>query len=196
MFSFRFYDTLYTAQKISTSILLQNTTLCYTEDMKDIFPKAVKPPKLVKPYAPVLGYVAASILAVVAIIHLFRIDTLVPIINDVLPGANGSAGTFVVVVVLAEVFALPFLLRIKLSPLAHIVSGFLAVLAPLMWMLLAIWSYGTELSVGQFGEFVHMPSTWLVVIANAVWLCFNFYTLWSLGYNNLKIPRLPTPKSK
>jgi len=155
--------------------------------MKDIFPKAVKPPKLVKSYAPVLGYVAASILAVIAIVHLFRIDTLVPIINGVLPGANGAAGTFVVVIVLAEVFALPFLLRIKLSPLAHIVSGFLAVLAPLMWTLLSIWAYGSELSTGQLGEFVQTPSTWLLLVANALWLGFNFYTLWALGYNNLKI---------
>jgi predicted neutral ceramidase superfamily lipid hydrolase len=155
--------------------------------MKDIFPKAVKPPKLVKSYAPVLGYVAASILAIVAIVHLFRIDTLVPIINDTLPGGARAAGTFVVVIVLAEVFALPFLLRIKLSPLAHIVSGFLAVFAPLLWMLLAIWSYGNDLSVGLFGEFVQTPSTLLLLFASAVWLSFNFYTLWTLGYNNLKV---------
>lgn len=155
--------------------------------MKDIFPKAVKPPKLVKPYAPILGYVAASILALFAIIHVFRIDTLVPIINTALPGRSTAAGMFVVVVVLAEVFALPFLLRMKLSPLAHICSGFLAVLAPLMWTLLTIWSYGSEFSIGQLGEFVHVPGAWFVVALNFIWLGFNFFTLWTLGYNNLKV---------
>lgn len=155
--------------------------------MKDIFPKAVKPPKLVKPYAPMLGYGAAGILALFAIIHLFRIDTLVPIINDALPGSTNTAGMFVVTVVLAEVFALPFLLRMKLSPLAHILSGFLAILAPLMWTLLAIWSSGSELSIGQLGEFVHVPGVWSVVVLNFIWLGYNFYTLWALGYNNLKV---------
>lgn len=155
--------------------------------MKDIFPKAVKPPKLVKSYGLVLGYVAAAILALFAIIHLFRIDTLVPIINNALPGSAGVAGTFVVVIVLAEVFALPFLLRVKLSPLAHISSGFLAVLAPLMWTLLAIWSFTGDFSIGQLGEFIHVPSTWYVVALNFVWLGFNFFTLWALGYNNLKV---------
>lgn len=155
--------------------------------MKDIFPKAVKPPKLVKPYGPTLGYIAASILAIFAIIHLFRIDTLVPIINDALPGGTGAASTFVVVIVLAEVFALPFLLRMKLSPAAHIVSGFLVVLAPLLWTLLAIWSFGGDSSTGQLGEFVHVPATWYVVVLNFIWLGFNFFTLWALGYNNLKV---------
>lgn len=156
--------------------------------MKDIFPKAVKPPKLVKPYAPILGWIAAGILMLFAIIHLFRIDTLVPIINSILPGGTGTAGTFVVIIVLAEVFALPFLLRMKLSPAAHICSGFLVVLAPLMWTLLAIWSFGSlSFSLGQLGEFVHVSATWQVIILNFVWLSFNFYTLWTLGYNNLKV---------
>jgi hypothetical protein len=155
--------------------------------MKDIFPKAVKPPKLVKPYGPLLGYAAAVILALFAIIHLFRIDTLVPIVDNALPGGTGIAGTFVVFIVLAEVFALPFLLRVKLSPLAHICSGFLAVLAPLMWTLLAIWSFTGDFSIGQLGEFVHVPSTWYVVVLNFVWLGFNFFVLWTLGYNNLKV---------
>lgn len=161
--------------------------MLYTDSMKDIFPKAVKPPKLVKPYAPTLGYIASALLAVMAIIHLFRIDTLVPIIDNAIPGGTGAASTFVVVIVLAEIFALPFLLRMKLSPLAHIVSGFLAVLAPLMWTLLAIWVYDSTVSAGQLGEFIHLPGTWLLIVVNIAWLSYNFYTLWTLGYNNLKI---------
>jgi hypothetical protein len=155
--------------------------------MKDFFPKAVKPPKLVKPYGPVLGYVAAGVLALFAIIHLFRIDTLVSIINTALPGGTGAAGTFVVVIVLAEVFALPFMLRIKLSPLAHICSGFFAVLAPLMWTLLAIWSLSGDFSIGELGGFIHVPAVWYVIVLNFIWLGFNFFALWTLGYNNLKV---------
>lgn len=155
--------------------------------MKDIFPKAIKPPKLVKPYGPLLGYIAASILGAFAIVHLFRIDTLVDIVDQLLSGGATAAGWFVVVVVLAEVFALPFLLRMKLSPAAHIVSGFNTILAPLMWTLFAIWSYGSTLSIGQFGELIELSSTWYVIALNFVWLGFNFYTLWALGYNNLHV---------
>lgn len=155
--------------------------------MKDIFPKAVKPPKLVKPYAPLLGYVAAGAIALLAVIHLFRIDTLVPIVDEVLPGGTGVASLFIVIVVLAEVFAIPFLLRMKLSPLAHVFSGFLAILAPLMWTLLAVWSFTTDLSIGIFGGFIDVPATWYVITLCFIWLSFNFYALWALGYNNLKV---------
>ena len=155
--------------------------------MKDIFPKAVNPPKIVKSYGPKLGYVAAGLLVVLAIIHLFRIDTFIPIINTIFPGRSSLPGMFVFVVIMAEVFAIPFLLRMKLSPLAHITSGFLAILAPLMWSLLSIWAFGLSYSTGELGEFVALKSTWWLVALNLIWLSFNFFTLWALGYNNLKI---------
>ena len=97
---------------------------------------------------------------------------------------------FVILVVLSEVFAIPFLLRVKLSPLAHVVSGFLAVLAPLLWTLLAIWSFGLHDSTGQLGEFVSLPSNLLLICVDMLWLALNFTTLWTLGYNNLKIKNL------
>ena len=155
--------------------------------MKNIFPKAIKPPKPVKPYAPVLGYVASGIIVLLALIHLFRIDTLLPIVNKVLLNDSVAAGAFVIVVILAEIFAIPFLMRIKLSPLAHIASGFLAILAPLMWSLLSIWGFGLSYPIGELGQFVALKSTWWLVVLNLIWLSFNFFTLWTLGYNNLKV---------
>lgn len=155
--------------------------------MKDIFPKPVKPPKLVKAYGPTLGYITAGIFIVFALVHMFRIDTLVPTVDDILPGGSKFASLFVIVVIMAEVFALPFLLRIKLSPLAHICSGFLVILAPLLWTLLSIWAFGADTSTGQLGEFIHVSTSWYVIALNFIWLGFSFYTLWTLGYNNIKI---------
>ncbi len=155
--------------------------------MKVLFPTAINPPKLVKPYGPLLGYIATVALVSMAVIHLFRLDTLVPIIDKVLPNGSGTAGTFVMVVVLSEIFAIPFMFRLKLSPLAHLSSGFLAILAPLMWTLLTIWTYGLGNSTGQFGESMPSPSTWWLIVLNLVWLTFNFVALWALGYNNLNI---------
>ena len=158
--------------------------------MKDIFPKAVHPPKLVKPYGVQLGFVAASVSALFAIVHMFRIDTLVPLLDEVVPGGSGWASTLAVMIVLAEVFALPFALRMKLSPLAHILSGYLLMLAPLLWLLISIWAAGTGSSTGQLGEFVHLPSSTGLVLFNAAWLGFAFYTLYALGYNRLKLSEI------
>ena len=163
---------------------------------KSIFPHAVQPPKLVQPYGPQLGYVAAAICIVFAVIHLFRIDTLLPLVHTLLPGGSAAAATFVIAVVCAEVFAVPFLLRMKLSPLAHISSGFLAIVAPLMWTLFAIWSYGQTASTGQLGQFVHLPSTILLIVLDLLWLALNFFALWTLGYNNLHLQDILGKKSK
>ncbi len=154
---------------------------------KSIFPKAVEPPKLVKPYGVQLGWIAAAISISFAVLHMFRIDTLLPIIDRALPGGSTTAIIFVIAVILAEIFALPFLMRMKLSPLAHFKSGFLAVLAPLLWLLVSVWSLGMEYSTGQFGQFASTPSTWPLVLANFAWLTFVFFALWTLGYNNLKV---------
>lgn len=159
--------------------------------IKNFFPVPIKPPKLVRAYGPSLGYIVAGISALFAVLHLIRIDTLVPLLQEIVPGSAGWASFVVIAVIMAEVFALPFALRMKLSPAAHIVSGFQVILAPLLWLLLTIWAYGTDLSTGQFTSFLHTPSSSWLVLFNLVWLVFGFYTLWTLGYNRLKLPKLP-----
>jgi hypothetical protein len=152
-----------------------------------ILPKAVNPPKPIKPYGITLGRIAAVILIVMALIHLFRIDTFLPILDTYLPGGGVAAGFMGVVIIFSEVFAVPFALRMKLSPLAHMVSGALLALAPLWWLLIDIWMYGLRDGTGQLGGFVAVPSTTGVLLINLIWVAFNYYTLYTLGYNRLKI---------
>lgn len=152
-----------------------------------ILPKAVNPPKLVKPYGLWLGRVAAAILVVMALIHLFRIDTFLPILDAILPGGNVAAGFIGIAIILTEVFAIPFALRMKLSPLAHLVSGALLAFAPLWWLLIDIWAFDTGNGTGQLGGFITVPSTMGVLVVNFAWVAFSYYTLYTLGYNRLKL---------
>lgn len=153
-------------------------------------PKAINPPKLVKPYGVWFGRAAAAVLVVMALVHLFRIDTLIPILDNVLPGGSGWATFATILIVLSEVFAVPFVLRMKLSLLAHVKSGALVVFAPLWWLLISIWAFGVGVSTGQLGQFVDTPSTVALVTLNVLWLGFNYATLWLLGYNNLSLKGL------
>lgn len=158
--------------------------------MNHIFPKPVAPPKLVKSYGVALGRVFACISALFAVIHLFRIDMLLATIQDTLPNAAHLALIAVLWIVITEVFGIPFLLRMRLSRLTHMLSGFVALVAPLAWLLLSIWAYGLPQPTGQLGSLVPTyGSAWLVVI-NGIWLGGVFFTLWTLGYNNLKIKDL------
>lgn len=152
-----------------------------------VLPKSTNPPKLVKPFAVRLGQAAALILIAIALIQLFRIDTFLPILDEILPGGNVAAGFIAVFIILSEVFAIPFALRMKLSPLAHLKSGALVVLAPLWWVLIDIWSLGLADNTGQLGQFVAVPANTFVLLVNVAWLAFSYYTLYTLGYNRLKL---------
>lgn len=155
-----------------------------------IFPKATNPPKLVKSYGLWLGRASAGVLVVMALVHLFRIDTLVPILDEILPGGSVLAGLATVAIIFSEIFAVPFALRMKLSLFAQLLSGALVALAPLWWLLLSIWTYDTGQQVGQFGEFVPVYATTLLLLVNLLWVAFNYYTLYTLGYNRLKLKQL------
>lgn len=152
-----------------------------------VLPKGTNPPKLVKPYGFWLGRTAALVLTLVGLIHLFRIDTFIPILDNALPGGNVAASIAGLLIIISEIFAIPFALRMKLSPLARFMSGALLVLAPLWWVLIDIWSYGIVDNTGQLGEFVAVPSNTLVLVLNVLWLGFSYFTLYTLGYNRLKV---------
>lgn len=151
--------------------------------MKIQFPTAVDPPKLRVKRGQLFGWIAALIMVLFVLIHLFRVDTFVPELRAVL---INSTLTFWVasLIIIMEVFALPFLMRMKLSPAAHYVSGAFAVVVPLFWTLVSIWTYGAGVSTAQLGEFVSLPSSAVLIIANLVWLLFSFYTIWALGYDH------------
>jgi hypothetical protein len=155
-----------------------------------ILPKATNPPKPVKTYGVLLGRIAAAVLVAMALIHLFRIDTLIPILDDALPGGGVAASIVALIIVFSEVFAVPFALRMKLSPLAHIISGALVAFAPLWWVLIGIWTLGISDTTGQLGSFVIVPSVGWVLALNILWVAFNYFALYTLGYNRLSVKQL------
>lgn len=155
-----------------------------------VFPKAVHPPKLIKSYGLWMGRAAAAILTVMVLAQLFRIDTFIPILDEFLPGDAGAATFVGLVVILSEIFAIPFALRMMLSPLAHLVSGALIVLAPLWWLLIDIWTFGFVETTGQLGQFVSLPSNVTVLFLNVLWVAFSYLTLYTLGYNQIKVKEL------
>lgn len=151
-------------------------------------PSAVNPPKPVMRSAIWLGRIAALLLVIMALVHLFRIDTFIPLLDDVLPGGSVAASFAALTIILSEMFAVPFALRIKLSPVGHILSGFLMVFAPLCWSMIALWSLGFTDNIAQLGEFMIVPASLLVLALNLSWLIYSLFTLHALGYASLKVP--------
>lgn len=152
------------------------------------FPQATIAPAPRNPYAQYIGMAAAGVMVAFALIHLFRIDTLVPIVQQALPFADSVDAFLVALLVIAEVFAIPSLLMMRLSPLARIVSGLFAIAAPLFWLLTAMWTAGGGMSTGLLGEFAAVPSNGLLIALLAMWLTGNYLTLWLLGFDTIPAP--------
>ena len=143
--------------------------------------KATDPPKLKKPYAHKALWTLAGVMLVMALLHLIRIDKLIPIIGETL-SETGSTW-FVALIVIAEVFALPYLLRMKLSPGFRIVSGLLVVIVPLVWTCFTIWSLGSGHSTGQFSSYISTTASWWLIILNTAWLAASYWALWLSNFD-------------
>mgnify|MGYP006347867235 FL=1 len=143
--------------------------------------KATDPPKPRKSYAVRIAWVLAGVMAVMSVAHLIRIDTLIPVVSQTLPTV--AATWFVALIVTAEVFALPYLLRAKLSPLFRMISGSLVVFVPLVWTCFTIWALGDGRSTGQLTSYVSTSATWWLVLLNLTWLGVSYWILWLFNYD-------------
>lgn len=147
------------------------------------YPKviATTPPKPLSKNAPLLGKVAAAVMALFAIIQLVGVNYMIDSLYQQLSGSAGWVAVVAVIVLLSEIMSIPFLMRYKTSELARLIGGFFAVLGPWVWLLVVIWSVGTEASAAQFGIVSGINVGWWLLALNGVWLVFNFYTVKQLG---------------
>ena len=150
-------------------------------------PRSTEPLQPRYPYGRLVGAGAAGLMAVMAVAHLFRIDTFLPIMHDALPFASGVDGLLMICLVIVEVFAIPVLLMMRLSPLARVISALFAALAPLVWLWIAIWRFGEPQSIGLLGEFVAVQSNWLTLLSLGVWLALNCFVLWLLRFDSVEV---------
>lgn len=151
--------------------------------MKYTLAQTTPAPKLRDKRGAIFGIGLAIAMIALAVLHLFRIDTFVPELTLVI-GDRTQAMWLASLLVIMEVFAIPFLLRMPLSKLARYFSGAFVVAVPLFWTLVAIWMYGSTYSTAQLGEFVSLPSSSILIIINLLWTVFAYYTVWALGYDN------------
>jgi len=127
----------------------------------------------------------AAILVIFAVAQLFTFEEFVVYMQSVnLPFSDGVNYAVAPLLVVAEVFALPFLLRMRLSPAFRYLSMILSCLAAFMWIFLAlriVLSDNATNSIGFLGTLVTLtPGYWAIFISLslgilAVW---SAYGLW------------------
>ncbi len=128
-------------------------------------------------------YSLAAVIIVMVVAQLMTIEKFLPIIqNYQLPGGTVSAKVTVFLLATSGIFALPFLMRMCLSPLFRICSATLLNMYALIWVKLGLWVVITHpplIGTGLLGglgkgipEFVILPFSVILLTASltATWL--------------------------
>ena len=127
-----------------------------------------------------MAYAYAALLTVLVLCQLFTFDEFLNLlISFNLPGGEVMANLVGSLIVISEVFALPFLLKIDLSPLMRIVSMVFSWIIPATWLKLAIWlvangNYG--LNFGLLGTLVDLNIGWWAIFFS---LAMGIMAIWS-----------------
>lgn len=136
-----------------------------------------------KPRTPESAKIAilyAAILTIMAVAQLFSFeDFLVYMHSLALPLPSELAYLVAPLLIVCEVFALPFLLRMSLSPAFRFLSMVLSWLAAGIWIYLTIWivaSAAPVSTIGFLGTVVDLtPGYWAIFIS----LSFGILAAWS-----------------
>jgi len=169
----------------SASIIIKITTFArqtapvYSVNMS-IFVKSTPANRPKTKNAPTIALLYAGILVVFVVAQLFSFEEFITIIDSYwLPGGIVTARVLSAVIVITEVFALPFLLRMRLSPAMRVVSMVCGWMVAAVWIKLTLWLMLTTnavTTVGLLGDVVSLtPGWWSVMLS----LSLGILAAWS-----------------
>jgi hypothetical protein len=120
-----------------------------------------------------ISYAYAIVLIVLVLCQLFTFDKFLTLLQVfAFPGGDVTAHLVGSLIVISEVFALPFLLELNLSPLMRAVSMVFGWMVPLVWLILALWlifATNSVTNIGLLGTVVAViPGWWAVYISIAL----------------------------
>jgi hypothetical protein len=122
----------------------------------------------------------AAVLVIMVVAQLFTFDDFLKLVTDFgFPGGIRYAHFLAAILVTVEVFALPFLLRMSLSPAFRFLSMVCGWLVALIWAKITLWlaiKDGIVNNIGFLGTVVNiMPGWWAIFIAFA----FGILAAWA-----------------
>ena len=135
-----------------------------------------------KPCIKYLAWAMAGVLLLMALGQLFAFEKFVPLVESFwLPGGKPAAYLLAGVIVISEVFALPYLLGVRISPAMRWVSLSLAALAPLLWLGASLWlnlTVNAVSNIGILGTKVTLPVGWWAVVFSLILFALALVVGW------------------
>lgn len=131
-----------------------------------------------------IAYFYVFILVVAVFCQLFTYDDFISLLgNFSLPGGEVAPHLLGSVLVISEVLALPFLLRLKTSLFMRYVSMVFSWIVPMIWTFLAFWVCLYPVTISNFGFLGTVvslvPGWWTVFVCLALGL-LSVWASWGL----------------
>jgi hypothetical protein len=149
------------------------------------FANAQDAPAVRTNYATKVGFVYAVVLILMTIGQLYAFEKFIPLIADYwLPGGHGTATLVAGIIVITEVFSLPYLLRMRVSPLMRWLGLVCSILVPLIWFVLSLVAISQTIAItnsGMLGAKVNVHAGLLqlvVTVAVAALAATSAHGLW------------------
>jgi len=156
-----------------------------------IFPKVSTPTVPKTANVKQIATLYAAILIIFALAQLFTFEDFIKLIQSYqLPGGLTLAYFLASFIVVVEIFALPFLLRMRVSPLFRVLSMVCGWLASALWLKLGLWltfTDNTVSNVGFLGTAVQLTPGWWNVLFS---LALGILAIWSSWGMWPKLPKL------
>jgi len=131
-----------------------------------------------------IAYAYAIILIVIVLCQLFTFDRfLVLLVGFALPGGDVTAHLVGSLIVISEVFALPFLLELNLSPLMRVVSMVFGWITPLVWLIMSLWLIfvaNSVTNIGLLGTVIGVVPGWWAVYTSVALGTMAAWASWGL----------------
>lgn len=140
------------------------------------------------------AWVYAASLVVMVVAQLFAFEDFIPQIkNYALPGGTGTASLVAGLIVMTEIFAVPFLLRMPLSTLMRWCSLVCAVVAASLWVMLSVWAMATDAAITNsalLGTKVTVPAGFIALATSLTLFVLAAWSAWGLWPNARKNKRV------
>lgn len=128
--------------------------------------------------------VVAGWITIMAVAQLFKYEEFPGIIDGIWEaGGSGAASVLAAAIVVCEVFSLPFLLNMRVTPLVRVVSLACGWFTAGVWFVIALWqaaASSTVLNQGYFGATVPITNDGVMLLLSSVLLAaVAAVTLWT-----------------
>lgn len=157
------------------------------------FRKPQPAPKPRSPQGPAIAVLYAAILVIMVVAQLFTFEAFLQLFASFgFPGGIGTGYVIAALLVTSEVLAIPFLLRMSLSPAFRVFSMLLAGLVADIWLVVTIWTAlmtNPPENVGFFGTIIDIQAGMgpiFLAVALGILAIWATYELWPLAKTSKK----------